>query len=53
MASNNLELGIAGPLALNVDDDRAFRNGWYPDNCKLPRQMSRERDLTQVASHLL
>jgi hypothetical protein len=34
-ANNNLLIGIAGPLPTNVNHDRAFRNDWYSDNCKL------------------
>jgi hypothetical protein len=45
-ASNNLVIkGIADPVPLNVNHDRASRNGWHFDNCKLPRQMSGERGL--------
>ena len=33
IANDNLGIkDIAGPLAVSVNHDRAFRNGWYSDN---------------------
>ncbi len=43
--NNNLVIkGIAEPVPSNVNHDRAFRNGWYSDNRKLPGNVTGERD---------